>query len=88
MALRKSIVALVVAAVLSASVSQSKACIALPPPPAAIPGTAVSAGAWAAGGIIAVAAALCLYDIWLKINGYKNWDGSPKVVQIVHHHHR
>jgi len=24
------------------------------------------------------AALLCIYHVWLKINGYKNWDGTPK----------
>ncbi len=36
-------------------------------------GTFIGAGAWVAGGIIGVAAALCLYDIWLKASGFKNW---------------
>jgi len=38
---------------------------------------------WASGAIIGVAAAMCAYDIWLKIHGFKNWDGTPK---LVHHH--
>ena len=55
----------------------------LPPPPAATIG--VVGGV--AIGIIATAALLCIYDVWLKANGYKNWDGSPKVVQVIHQHH-
>jgi hypothetical protein len=30
-------------------------------------------------GIIGVAAAMCAYDIYLKIEGLKNWDGTPKI---------
>jgi hypothetical protein len=30
-------------------------------------------------GIIAAAGLLVIYDLWLKFNGYKNWDGTPKV---------
>ena len=49
----------------------------------------LAAGGGFAVGIIGTAALLCLYDVWLKINGYKNWDGSPKVVQVqAQHHHR
>jgi hypothetical protein len=44
-------------------------------------------GGGLAVGIIATAALLCIYDIWLKFNGYKNWDGTPKVVQVHHHQH-
>jgi hypothetical protein len=85
--MRKSIVALAVAAALMcASANQSNAAVP-PPAPAVATGTAVGVGVWAAGGVIAVAAALCIYDVWLKINGIKNWDGSPKVVRVVHHQH-
>ncbi len=54
----------------------------LPPPSAAL---GVAGGL--AVGIIATAALLCIYDVWLKFNGYKNWDGSPKIVKVTHHHH-
>jgi hypothetical protein len=50
-------------------------------------GGAASIGAFAAGAIIGTAAVLCAYDIWLKIEGYKNWDGTPKVAQV-HPSHR
>lgn len=87
MILRKCILVLAVAAVLSASVNRSEA--GLPPPlPTAAAGAALSTGAALTIGFIGVVAALCLYDIWLKMNGFKNWDGTPKVVHIVHHHHR
>ncbi len=85
--IRKCILMLAVAAALmSASVNQSKA--GLPPPPPPITSAAVlSTGAAATVGFLGFVAALCLYDVWLKFNGYKNWDGSPKVVQVSHHHH-
>jgi hypothetical protein len=79
MALRKSIVTLaVVASPSAASVNQSKAALALPPPP---PATSVilGVGGGLAVGIIAAAGLLVIYDLWLKFNGYKNWDGTPKV---------
>ncbi len=44
----------------------------------------LSTGAALTVGFIGFVAALCLYDIWLKMNGLKNWDGSPIVT---HHHH-
>jgi hypothetical protein len=44
-------------------------------------------GALAAESIIGVAAVLCLYDLILKIEGFKNWDGTPKAVHHPHHHH-
>ena len=40
--------------------------------------TSVGAGIYFAGGIIGIAAMLCAYDLYLKINGLKNWDGTPK----------
>jgi hypothetical protein len=79
MALPKSAVTLAVIAALSAaSVSQPKAAIVTTPPPPATSMT-LAAGGGLAVGIIATTALLCIYDVWLKINGYKNWDGSPKV---------
>jgi hypothetical protein len=45
-------------------------------------GASASIGAFAAGAIIGTAAVLCAYDIWLKIEGYKNWDGTPKLAQV------
>jgi hypothetical protein len=80
MALRKSVITLAVMAALSAaSVSQSKAAALTPPPPPPATSMTLAAGGGLAVGIIATAALLCIYDVWLKINGYKNWDGSPKV---------
>jgi hypothetical protein len=88
MALPKSAVTLAVIAALSAaSVSQPKAAIVTTPPPPATSMT-LAAGGGLAVGIIATAALLCIYDVWLKINGYKNWDGSPKVQTPPPKHHR
>ena len=71
------VVAFLIAGLLASSVRKSEAVV-LPTPPPPAGGTTVGAGAYIAGGIIGVAAVLCLYDIALKINGKKNWDGSPK----------
>ena len=57
----------------------------LPTTPPSSSGLGVGGGL--AIGIIATAGVLCIYDIWLKINGYKNWDGTPKAVQGHNHHH-
>jgi hypothetical protein len=64
--------------------SVRKAAASAPPLPVAA--ASVGAGAYFAGSIIGVVAVLCIYDFWLKANGVKNWDGSPKVVK--HHRHR
>jgi hypothetical protein len=47
---------------------------------AAAAGSGVSAGLYVAGGFIGFVAVLCLYDLGLKIQGLKNWDGTPKTV--------
>lgn len=44
-------------------------------------------GALIVTGFIGLVAVLCAYDIYLKISGQKNWDGSPKLVELVHHGH-
>jgi hypothetical protein len=73
--LRKCVVAFSVMALLAGSANQSKADA---PPVAPVAAGATTAGVWIAGGFIGVVAALCLYDIWLKMDGQKNWDGTPK----------
>jgi hypothetical protein len=73
--LRKYVVAFSVVALLAGSANQSKAD---GPPVAPVAAGATTAGVWIAGGFIGVVAALCLYDIWLKMDGQKNWDGTPK----------
>jgi hypothetical protein len=55
------------------------------PCPVAPAGAALGTGAALTLGFIGIVGALCLYDIWLKINGFKNWDGTPKVPQQVQH---
>jgi hypothetical protein len=85
MFLRKGILALaVVAALMNVSVEQSRAT-ATPVYLGTSSSAALSAGAAATTGFLGFVAILCIYDIWLKFNGVKNWDGSPKVV-VVHHH--
>jgi hypothetical protein len=75
--IRKSVVAFLVVALLAGSVNQSKATVNVAP---VVPASsAVGAGVYIAGGFIGVIAALCVYDIILKINGVKNWDGTPKI---------
>ena len=69
---RKCVIAVSFVALLAGSANQSKAD--------AVPVAAASAstaGVWVAGGFIGVVAVLCLYDIWLKVDGQKNWDGTP-----------
>jgi hypothetical protein len=82
--LRKCAIALSVVALLAGSVNQSKAT-GVPIQPAAAAGASAAAGAWVAGGFIGVVAALCIYDIMLKINGVKNWDGTEKVMPHPYH---
>jgi hypothetical protein len=82
MVFRKYVIALSIAAALGASLGPSQA--AFFPPSAPPPSTAPGVIGWSAGGIIVTAGVLCLYDLWLKINGAKNWDGTAKKV-VVHH---
>ena len=57
-------------------------CLPTTPPQS----SGLGVGGGLAIGIIATAGVLCIYDMWLKINGYKNWDGTPKAVQGHNHH--
>jgi hypothetical protein len=85
MIVRKCVIALSVAALMAVSVNQSKA---LPADPVVVAGgTTFGAGAWVAGGFIGVVAVLCAYDLVLKFQGVKSWDGTPMVAKPVHHHH-
>jgi hypothetical protein len=63
---------------MTVSVSQSKA---LPVDPVVTGGASVGAGAW-----IGVVAALCAYDLVLKFQGLKSWDGTPMVAKRVCRH--
>jgi hypothetical protein len=81
--LRKYAIALSVVSLLAGSVKESKATLSAIPVTA---GASVAAGAWVTGGFIGVVAALCIYDIVLKIEGVKNWDGTPKIPK--HDRHR
>lgn len=84
MTFRKVGVALLAASLLTASFSSSSHAMAAPTPVNAA--TAVGAGPWIVGGFIGVVAALCLYDFILKVDGQKNWDGTPKKPARVRHH--
>ena len=88
MTFRYCVVVLLAAGLMFVPVRKATA-VGLPPVvpvPIVTTSSSVGAVAWAAGGIIGVAAVLCIYDIWLKANGFKNWDGSPIVVH--HQRHR
>jgi hypothetical protein len=74
---RKFVLAVSVVAFMAGSVVRSDAFDAVPPPVIVAGGSSV-AGAWAAGGVIGVAAVLCAYDLILKFQGVKNWDGTAK----------
>ena len=85
--MKKTLAALSIALVLTSSLPASALMVVgqpTPPPPSA---AALGVGGGFAVGIIATAALLCIYDVWLKVNGLKNWDGSAKVVQVQAHHH-
>lgn len=74
--MKKSIVAAIAALFLLSSAHQSRALPA--PPVVTTTSTSVGAGVYVAGGIVGIAAALCVYDLYLKFSGLKNWDGTPK----------
>ncbi len=84
----KSIAAcLIVLMVLASTLPRASAAMVIViPPPAPATSMTLAAGGGLAVGIIATAGLLCIYDVWLKITGVKNWDGSAKVVQVSHHH--
>jgi hypothetical protein len=82
MIFQKCVIVLSAAAILAGSVNQSKALPVTPPPAPIVAGSSsAAAGVAVVGGFIGVIAALCIYDIVLKINGVKNWDGTPKVTR-------
>ncbi len=85
--LRKFGFAVAIAATLAALPGQSRAAD-LPIKPKLLPkmllgGTTGGAGfvSFVAVGFIGVVASLCAYDLYLKIEGVKNWDGTPKVIR-------
>lgn len=69
--------ALSVAAFLAGSVGKSDA---LPADPVVVVGggTTFTGVGWVAAGVVGVAAVLCAYDLVLKFQGVKNWDGTVK----------
>lgn len=71
------LVALLVCGLLAYSSQPSKA-VAQAPVAVVTGSSAVGAGIYVAGGIVGLAALLCVYDLYLKSSGLKNWDGTPK----------
>lgn len=70
-------VALLLAAALAAgSIQNANAGAA--PIASATAGATSATGVAIAGGFIAVVGLIVGHDLWLKINGCKNWDGTPK----------
>jgi hypothetical protein len=93
--LRKFGFAVAVIAALVALSGQSRAAD-LPIKPKMMPmaktlfgGTTGGAGlvSFVAVGFLGVVATMCAYDLYLKIEGVKNWDGTPKAAEP-HNHHR
>lgn len=73
---RKCVLALSVAVFLTGSMTKSNA---LPADPVIFNSSiTLASGGWAAVTIIGVAGVLCAYDLVLKFQGVKNWDGTPK----------
>jgi hypothetical protein len=71
--LRKFVVALAIAGMITATTVKPSHAM-----PAHAPATAASmAGLYFPGALIIAVAGLCFYDLYLKMNGYKNWDGTP-----------
>jgi hypothetical protein len=50
-------------------------------------GTGGGLVSFVAFGFLGTVAALCAYDIYLKIEGVKNWDGTTKVAKFHRHRH-
>lgn len=75
MTFRKVGIALLAVALIAGSTSSSRASAQ---PEVFVGAAANTAGAWAVGGFVGVVAAICVYDLVLKYNGVKNWDGTPK----------
>jgi hypothetical protein len=91
---RRLCLAVAVFAALVALSDQSRAAD-LPIKPKMMPkmlvgGTTGGAGlvSFVAVGFLGVVATMCAYDLYLKIEGVKNWDGTPKVIhpQRQQHH--
>jgi NO-binding membrane sensor protein with MHYT domain len=81
--IRNCVLALSFAVLVMGSVKEANALPA--PDPVVVGGTTAGAGLWITGGFIGAVAVLCAYDIVLKINGVKNWDGTPKKLVRTRH---
>jgi hypothetical protein len=71
--LRKYVAAIAVALLL---LSAAKPAQAISQP--VVPAAPFGAAGYATVGFIGVVAILCGWDLYLKMNGLKNWDGSKK----------
>ncbi|MBI1204232.1 MAG: hypothetical protein GC182_17160 [Rhodopseudomonas sp.] len=81
MRIYKFAIALAIVGVLAGPFNASKVYAFAPPPPSVTVTTSGAAtGAWITGGFIGAVAVICVYDIYLKLTGVKNWDGSMKAV--------
>ncbi|MEA2983195.1 MAG: hypothetical protein QOF09_5018 [Alphaproteobacteria bacterium] len=80
---KKIAVCFIAMTMLASAVKPVSAAVVKTPSPPLVPGSsaALGVGGGLAVGIIATAGLLCIYDIWQKMNGLKNWDGSPKTVK-------
>jgi hypothetical protein len=70
---RKCLIALSVAVLLFGSIKQSHAGAT----PVAAGSAVITTGAAVTGGFIAGVFVLVAYDLYLKFDGKKNWDGTP-----------
>jgi len=84
--LKKIAICCLAAALLTSTLKPASAAF-VPATPASTSGTSLGVGGGIAVGVIATAFFFAVYDIWLKANGLKNWDGTPKKVVQAHHHH-
>lgn len=78
MTIRKSVIGALVAGLLASSTQPSKAVFQYVPETST---AAVAAGVYYTGAFIGVVGLICAYDIVLKIQGLKNWDGTAKTAQ-------
>ncbi|MFY9693769.1 MAG: hypothetical protein WA776_20290 [Xanthobacteraceae bacterium] len=83
----KTIAAACSIALVLAFVQPASAIVPIGQPAAAPPPATLGVAGGLAVGVIGTAALLCIYDVWLKVNGYKNWDGSQRLAQLPAHHH-
>jgi hypothetical protein len=77
--IRNYVIALAIAGMLGGMFGSSKALASAAPAPVVVAGSTATTGVWLTGGFVGAVAVICIYDIYLKVTGVKNWDGSMKV---------